>query len=194
MAFSTLMGHEQSMNFPTMLTISRLVVAIIIGWPFLIFGTKAAAWIALLLFALASITDFLDGYLARKWNQVSELGRMLDPIADKAMVIIAVAILIGLSDLSWTIVLPASVIFFREVLVSGMREFLGDRARGLAVTNLAKWKTAAQMVSISVIFLGFATASAGIGLLGVALFWVAAALTVITGADYARKAVGLING
>jgi len=101
---------------------------------------------------LAALTDWLDGYLARTWKQESKLGAMLDPIADKAMVVIALMVIIGFSSWSAWLVLPATMILFREVFVSGLREFLGDTAGTLKVTKLAKWKTTAQMIAISVLF------------------------------------------
>ena len=94
----------------------------------------------------------LDGYLARAWKQESKFGAMLDPIADKAMVVIALLVITGYAGMDPWILLPATVIIFREVFVSGLREFLGDTAGTLKVTNLAKWKTTAQMIAIAVLF------------------------------------------
>ena len=101
---------------------------------------------------VASVTDWFDGYLARAWKQETKLGTMLDPIADKAMVVIALMVIIGFSSWSPWLVLPATVILFREVFVSGLREFLGDVAGTLKVTKLAKWKTTLQMIAIAVLF------------------------------------------
>ena len=98
------------------------------------------------------MTDWIDGYLARAWKQETKLGAMLDPIADKAMVVIALMVIVGYSSMSPWLVLPATVILFREVFVSGLREYLGDTAGTLKVTKLAKWKTTAQMVAIAVLF------------------------------------------
>lgn len=154
------------------------------------------------------------------------MGAMLDPIADKAMVVIALMILVGYAAEHWTpwLVLPATVILFREVFVSGLREYLGDTAGTLKVTNLAKWKTTAQMVAIATLFsqgifehflvmssfgmddqiytqiiagemedlFGLRWKEAGMiwsGRIGLFLLWIAAALTLITGADYMRKAL-----
>ena len=125
---------------------------------FLYFTRPAADWFALILFVGAAVTDYFDGYLARLWKQESKFGAMLDPIADKAMVVIALVLIAGLSGVNqpdgmdpW-ILLPATVIIFREVFVSGLREFLGDTAGTLKVTPLAKWKTTAQMVAIGILF------------------------------------------
>ena len=181
------------MNIPNILTFFRLFVALIIGWPFLFFANQPAAMFAFVLFLLAAITDFLDGYLARKWNQVSELGRMLDPIADKVIVLMVLAIILGALGLRWFLVLPISIIFFRDIMVSGMREFLGDRAQGLKVTQIAKWKTAMQMISICIMLFALATHLHPILWFGVIVLWVAAALTAISGVDYGLKALKLLE-
>jgi CDP-diacylglycerol--glycerol-3-phosphate 3-phosphatidyltransferase len=141
-----------TLNLPNILTILRLAAAPGVAVMFLYFARPWADWFALVLFVAAAITDFLDGYLARAWKQESKLGAMLDPIADKAMVIIALVVITGFSGMNPYILLPATVIIFREVFVSGLREFLGDTAGTLKVTNLAKWKTTVQMVAIAMLF------------------------------------------
>ncbi len=140
------------LNLPNLLTILRLLAAPGVAIIFLYFNRPWADWFALILFVTAAITDFLDGYLARAWKQESKLGAMLDPIADKAMVIIALLVITGFSGMNPWILMPATLIMFREVFVSGLREFLGDTAGTLKVTNLAKWKTTAQMTAIAVLF------------------------------------------
>ena len=139
-------------NLPNILTLLRLLAAPMVAVMFLYFTRPYADWFALVLFLLAAITDWFDGYLARAWKQETKLGAMLDPIADKAMVVIALMVIIGFSSWSPWLVLPATVILFREVFVSGLREFLGDVAGTLKVTKLAKWKTTTQMVAIAVLF------------------------------------------
>ena len=139
-------------NIPNILTLLRLLAAPGVVLMFLYFSRPYADWFALILFVLAAITDFVDGYLARAWKQESKFGAMLDPIADKAMVVIALVVITGFSGMNPWILLPATVIIFREVFVSGLREFLGDTAGTLKVTNLAKWKTTAQMVAIAFLF------------------------------------------
>ncbi|MFD3189858.1 CDP-diacylglycerol--glycerol-3-phosphate 3-phosphatidyltransferase [Sedimentitalea sp. HM32M-2] len=139
-------------NLPNILTVLRLIAAPGLAIMFLYFHRPYADWFALLLFISASVTDWVDGYLARAWKQETKLGAMLDPIADKAMVIIALMVIVGYSSMSPWLVLPATVILFREVFVSGLREFLGSTAGTLKVTPLAKWKTTAQMVAIAVLF------------------------------------------
>lgn len=139
-------------TIPNILTTLRLLAALGVAVMFLYFNRSWAYWFALLLFAGAALTDFIDGYLARVWKQESRFGAMLDPIADKAMVMIALVIITGYSGMNPWFLLPATLIIFREVFVSGLREFLGKQAKGLQVTRLAKWKTTAQMVAIAVLF------------------------------------------
>ena len=139
-------------NIPNTLTVMRLIAAPGVAILFLYFQRPWADWFALVLFVSAAITDFLDGYLARLWKQESKFGAMLDPIADKAMVIIALLVITGFSGMNPWVLLPSTLILFREVFVSGLREFLGDTAGLLKVTKLAKWKTTAQMTAIAVLF------------------------------------------
>ena len=141
-------------NIPNVLTVLRLLAAPGVAVMFLYFHRPWADWLALTLFVGAAVTDWFDGYLARLWKQESKFGAMLDPIADKAMVLIAIMVITGYSGMNPWLILPATVIFFREVFVSGLREFLGNVAGELKVTKLAKWKTTAQMVAIAVLFLG----------------------------------------
>lgn len=181
---------------PNILTVLRLLAAPGVAVMFLYFHRPWADWFALTLFISAAITDWFDGYLARAWKQTTKLGTMLDPIADKAMVVIALMVIVGYSSMSPWLVLPATVILFREVFVSGLREFLGDTAGLLKVTKLAKWKTTAQMVAIAVLFaqgvfehyFGAQTFGAvALGHVGLWLLWIAAVLTLITGYDYLHK-------
>lgn len=137
---------------PNILTVVRLLAAPGVAVMFLYFTRPYADWFALLLFIGAAITDWLDGHLARSWKQETKLGAMLDPIADKVMVVIALMVIVGYSSYSPWLVLPTTVILFREVFVSGLREYLGDTAGTLKVTKLAKWKTTLQMVAIAVLF------------------------------------------
>lgn len=141
-----------SWNVPNILTMLRLLAAPGIAVMFLYFNRPYADWFALILFISAALTDWVDGHLARSWKQVTKIGTMLDPIADKAMVVIALMVIVGYSSMSPWLVLPATVILFREVFVSGLREYLGDTAGTLKVTQLAKWKTTAQMIAIAVLF------------------------------------------
>ncbi|NOX74308.1 MAG: CDP-diacylglycerol--glycerol-3-phosphate 3-phosphatidyltransferase [Alphaproteobacteria bacterium] len=151
-------------NLPNILTIFRLAAAPLIVVLYLTLPRPVSDWAVLGLFTFAALTDYIDGYLARRWDQTSNFGKMMDPIADKAMTILALLLLtlmmsgLGIKiggryyDQSLLILIPAAAIMFREVGVSGLREFLGARASGLPVTTLAKWKTAAQMVAVMVLF------------------------------------------
>ncbi len=141
-------------TLPNILTVLRLVAAPGVAIMFLYFHRPWADWFALTLFIVAAVTDWFDGYLARLWKQESKFGTMMDPIADKAMVVIALVIITGYSGMNPWLILPVTVILFREVFVSGLREYLGAKAGLLKVTKLAKWKTTAQMVAISILFLG----------------------------------------
>lgn len=138
-------------NLPNILTVFRMLAAPGVALAFLIFARPLADWIAVIFFALASITDWLDGKLARAWGQESRFGAMLDPIADKAMVVIALCTLVSLHGLAFAVAFPTVFILMREVFVSGLREFLGTTAGLLKVTKLAKWKTTAQMFAIAIL-------------------------------------------
>lgn len=195
---------------PNILTVMRLLAAPGVALAFVAFDRPVADWIAIVLFVTAALTDFFDGHLARAWQQESNFGRMLDPIADKAMVVIALVVITGYSGMNPWLILPATVILFREVFVAGLREFLGSDSARLAVTPLAKWKTTAQMIAIATMFMGTGLAyhetghppRVGEGGLpwstdwsdlatqaGLLLMWIAAILTAITGWDYFRKAL-----
>jgi cardiolipin synthase len=197
-------------TIPNIMTTLRLLAAPGVAVMFLYFNRPWADWFALSLFIGAAITDFVDGYLARRWKQETRFGAMLDPIADKAMVVIALLVITGYSGMNPWLILPATVILFREVVVSGLREYLGDRVGLLQVTPLAKWKTTAQMVAIGVLFLGTGLSYVEAGrppvagegdlpphlsaagtatVVGLGLIWIAAALTAVTGWDYFRKAM-----
>ena len=197
-----LYNPDMTWTIPNILTVLRLIAAPGVAVMFLYFDRPMADWFALVLFVGAALTDYIDGYLARAWGQQTRFGTMLDPIADKAMVLIAIVVITGYSGMKPSLILPATVILFREVFVSGLREFLGAKAQLLAVTKLAKWKTTAQMVAIAVLFLGtgldYVTSTTGkvphwsapaATAVGIGLIWIAAALTLVTGLDYFIKAL-----
>ncbi|UPA25536.1 CDP-diacylglycerol--glycerol-3-phosphate 3-phosphatidyltransferase [Shinella oryzae] len=186
---------SRAYSIPNLLTYARIVAVPLIVLCFFIEGrlesSDFARWTALVLFAVASITDYLDGYLARIWNQTSNIGRMLDPIADKLLV--ASVLLLMAADgtiAGWTI-WAAIIILCREILVSGLREYLADLKVSVPVTRIAKWKTAIQMFAIAFLLAG----PAGEQVLpftteiGITLLWIAALITMYTGYDYFR--VGL---
>ena len=140
-------------NLPNILTLLRLLAAPGVPLMFLYFHRPWADWAALALFMGAAITDCIDGYLARAWKQESRFGAAMDPIADKAMVVIALVVITGYSGMNPWLILPVTIILFREVFVSGLREYLGDKSRLLAVTKLAKWKTTLQLIALGALIL-----------------------------------------
>lgn len=182
---------EKKINIPNLLTMIRMWAIPLIVLTF--FFKEASpdhkvlwAWIGVVLFAIAGITDYLDGYLARHWNQLSRFGRVLDPIADKLLVGSILIMLAWEHRLTGLMVIPAVIILCREILVSGLREFLAEIKVGCPVTRLAKWKTACQMVALPVLMV---CEEAGMlntffTILGTVLFCLAAFLTIITGYDY----------
>ena len=139
-------------NIPNTLTVVRLIAAPLVGLVYVLMPRPAADVAALFLFTFASLTDYIDGWLARKWGQISKFGAMLDPIADKAMVIMSLAVLLGVHGMMAWLLIPITIILLREVFISGLREFLGETAGMLKVTKLAKWKTAIQMIAIGFLF------------------------------------------
>ena len=177
---------SRNWNLPNLLTYGRvaavpLVVAFLF-WP----ADPRARWTAVAIFVAAAITDFFDGYLARAWSQQSSLGRMLDPIADKLLV---AAVLLALTAdrtvTGWTL-WAAIVILCREILVSGLREYLAELRVSVPVTRLAKWKTTLQLIAIGFLIAG----DAGDAIVpivtwtGIMLLWLSALLTIYTGWDY----------
>ncbi len=138
-------------TLPNILTLFRLLAALGIGLGYALLPRPFADVLGFTLFVAAAVTDWLDGYLARAWQQTTGVGAMLDPIADKAMVLVTLMVLTALFGLDPLILIPATVIVFREVFVSGMREYLGQALSGLKVSRLAKWKTTVQMVGIAVL-------------------------------------------
>ncbi len=176
-------------DLPNLLTLSR-IAAIPLLVLLVAIGAPSANFLAALLFTIAAITDYLDGRLARERLQLSDFGRMLDPIADKLLIGATLMALVGFHRLPPYGIYPAIVIMLREILVSGLREFLAEIRVGLPVTRLAKWKTGVQMVALGLLLLG-PDGAAVIGLGGLPMvwfgggfLWVAAGLTLVTGWDY----------
>lgn len=173
-------------SLPNLLTLSRILIIPALIGAFYLPG-DLGNWVALGLFVGAAITDMLDGHLARIRGEVSRLGRFLDPVADKLLVAATLLMLVAFGRIAdWTI-LPAIVILCREIMVSGLREFLAELRVSVPVSKLAKWKTTVQMVAI-----GFLIVSeAGWHVLPVTLIgelglWLAAVVTIYTGYDYLR--------
>jgi cardiolipin synthase len=177
-------------DLPNMLTLSR-IAAIPVLVALVALRMPVADLCACLLFAAAAVTDYFDGHLARTRRQISDFGRMLDPIADKLLVGATLMVLVGEGRLSAGGLYPAIVIMLREILVSGLREYLASmRLAGLPVTRLAKWKTGVQMTALGMLLAGDDVArllhisALPLGVLGEILLWVAALLTLMTGWDY----------
>ena len=183
-------GH--AMSLPNILTYGRCVavplVAACLFWSDILEGGLWLRWIAVALYLVAAITDFFDGYLARAWSQQSAIGRMLDPIADKLLVSASLLMLASDGTIRGWSLWAALVILCREILVSGLREFLAELRVSVPVTRLAKWKTTAQLVAVGVLLAGPAAdlVVPGITLFGIGLLWIAALLTLYTGWDYFR--------
>jgi cardiolipin synthase (CMP-forming) len=176
-------------SLPNLLTLSRIVVIPLVIATFYLSGDYAR-WLACVLFSAAGVTDYLDGHFARAWKQQSELGRFLDPIADKLLVAATLFMLAASLRISTSAVFPALVILIREILVSGLREYLAGLRVGVPVSRLAKWKTTIQMVAIGFLLVGDAGPDIiPVSLIGEFLLWVAAVLTIITGYDYIRAGV-----
>ena len=191
-------------TLPNLLTLSRIVAIPLVVITFYL-PSPDGPWIGCGLFALAGFTDWLDGRLARLWQQQSELGRFLDPIADKLLVAAVLFMLAALQlredpppgklVLAILFVLPALVILSREILVSGLREHLAGLRVSVPVSRLAKWKTGLQMGAIGVLLVGDAGPSwLPVTVIGELMLWAAAVLTMVTGYDYLRAGLTHING
>jgi len=173
------------LSLPNILTFSRIaIIPLIIGLLFL--DSALARWSAFGLYVAASLTDWLDGRLARARGEVSSLGRFLDPVADKLLVTAIIVMLVAARDLAGLQVIPAIVILCREILVSGLREYLAELQVPLPVSQLAKWKTAIQMIAIGLLLPG-ASLGAALPLAGLLLFWLAALLSILSGWNYLSR-------
>jgi len=183
---------SRAYSIPNLLTYGRILCVPLIVLCFFIEGklegSDFARWVALWIFVVASLTDFLDGYLARIWNQTSNIGRMLDPIADKLLVSAILLLVAADGTIAGWSLWAAIIILCREILVSGLREYLAALKVSVPVTRIAKWKTTAQLVAIAFLLAG----PAGDKVLpytteiGLTLLWIAALLTIYTGYDYFR--------
>jgi len=177
---------------PNLLTYGRIAaVPVVVGcmyWSGIADGGLWLRWVALAVFISAAVTDILDGYLARSWGQQSSIGRMLDPIADKLLVAASLLMLAAVDTIRGWSLLAAVVILCREILVSGLREYLAELRVSVPVTRLAKWKTTGQLVAVGFLLAG----EAGDEILpvttsiGLTLLWVSAIVTLYTGWDYFR--------
>ncbi len=188
MANSPARVASRNWNLPNLLTYAR-VAAVPLVVAFLFWPTEPwARWTALAIYAAAAITDFLDGYLARVWSQQSSLGRMLDPIADKLLVAAALLALTADRTIYGPSLWAAIVILCREILVSGLREYLAELRVPVPVTAVAKWKTTVQMFALGFLIAGPAgQAVMPVSIdIGIVLLWIAAILTLYTGWDYMK--------
>ncbi len=183
-------SRNHTLSLPNLLTYGRIAAVPALVACFYLDGYYAN-WMALAIFVAASITDFLDGYLARAWQQQSALGRMLDPIADKLLVAASLMMLVDANTIGGWSLLAAIVILCREVLVSGLREYLAALRVSVPVTQLAKWKTTLQMIAIGFLLAGPAGDQIvpGTTLIGLTLLWISAILTLYTGWDYFRAGI-----
>ena len=181
-------SRRRAFALPNILTYARVVavpvVAALMFWP----DEMWMRWTALGVFIVAGVTDFLDGYLARVLSQQSTMGRMLDPIADKLLVAAVLLMLVADRTIqSWSL-WAGIVILCREILVSGLREFLAELKVSVPVSRVAKWKTTFQMVSVGFLIAGRAgeTILPNTTRIGLVLLWIAALLTLYTGWDYLK--------
>lgn len=181
------------LTLPNLLTLSRIFAVPILV--FLLWQPRPIDYaVTFALYCVVGVTDYFDGYLARAQGQISKLGQFLDPIADKIMVAAVIVMLMAsrkadgnppvLQDIS---IIPALIILLREIIVSGLREFLAELRVGMPVSQLAKWKTTIQLVSLGALILGGALPhQPWVHLVGIGCLWAAAALTLVTGYDYLR--------
>lgn len=179
-------GRALITSLPNLLTISRILVIPALIAAFYL-DAPLSNWVVVTMFAAAGLTDWLDGYLARARDEVSGFGRFLDPIADKVLVAATLLMLAHFDRIDDWNIFPAIVILCREIIVSGLREFLAELRVGVPVSKLAKWKTTVQMVAIAFLIVG----DAGwhvvpVAEIGTILLWLAALLTLYTGYDYLR--------
>ena len=187
---------------PNLLTVLRIIFASLIALILIFFDSKIAYFISFILFSLAGITDYFDGWLARKKGQISDLGRMLDPIADKILVISTFIILMSNNVIEGFNAIAAFIIIYREIFISGLREFLGNKSLVVKVTKLAKWKTAIQFITI-LVFLGSQVINnfymytdiinIFIEFTCTLLIWITYLISLYTGINYLRTSYGHLS-
>jgi CDP-diacylglycerol--glycerol-3-phosphate 3-phosphatidyltransferase/cardiolipin synthase len=190
---ATTTNHRWSL--PNILTYGRVVAVPVVAALLFYPEEYWARWAALGVYAAAAITDFFDGYLARIWSQQSALGRMLDPIADKLLVAATLMMLIADQAITGFSIWAALIILCREILVSGMREFLAELRVSLPVSTVAKWKTTVQLFALGFLIAGPAGDEVlpGNTQIGLTLLWAAATLTLYTGWDYLRAGLKYVE-
>jgi cardiolipin synthase len=187
--------RRRSLSVPNLLTYARIAaVPVVVGCVYvqsIMDGPLWLRWVALAVFIAAAVTDFLDGYYARIWDQHSAFGRMLDPIADKLLVSSCLLMLAADNSIRGPTLWAAIVILCREILVSGLREYLAALRVSVPVTKLAKWKTTVQLVAIGFLLAGEAGDEVlpFTSLTGIVLLWISALVTIYTGWDYFRAGI-----
>ena len=191
MAYSTIDRRNHTWDLPNVLTYGRMLAVPVVAACLLSTDEFWMRWLALGIFIAAGITDFFDGYLARVWAQQSALGRVLDPIADKLLVAATLLVLVNDKTISGWSLWAAIVILCREILVSGLREFLAELNVSVPVTKVAKYKTTLQLVALGFLIAGPAGDALvpGVTAAGLLLLWVAGLLTLYTGWDYMRSGI-----
>jgi cardiolipin synthase len=178
--------RTHALSLPNFLTYGRIAAAPLVGATFFIQG-DFGHWLAFVVFVTASVTDYVDGYIARAWQQQSALGRMLDPIADKLLVAVSILVLVANGMLAGYSIWAAIIVLMREIFVSGLREFLAELRVSVPVTRLAKWKTTLQLIAIATLLVAPAlegNQTGSIPTMGLTMFWIAALVTLYTGFDY----------
>ncbi len=172
------------LTLPNLLTLARVFLVLPIAL-LLLPAADWARWCAFAVMVLASLTDWADGYLARARQQVSPLGRFLDPIADKLLVAAVLVVLVAIGDVGGWEVVAVIAIMAREILISGLREYMSEHGVTVHVTKLAKWKTTVQLLAVAALIL-VPVFGSGFGWFASALLWLAAGLTLVTGWDYLK--------
>ncbi|MCW6510351.1 CDP-diacylglycerol--glycerol-3-phosphate 3-phosphatidyltransferase [Hyphomicrobiales bacterium BP6-180914] len=191
MAFSTVQRTSPAWNLPNILTYGRVLAVPVLAGCLLSTDAFWMRWLALGIFVAAGISDFFDGYLARAWHQQSSLGRMLDPIADKLLVAATLMVLVADRTIAAWSLWAAIVILCREILVSGLREFLAELNVSVPVTKVAKYKTTLQLIAVGFLIAGPAgdVVLPGTTIIGLTLLWISALLTLYTGWDYMKAGI-----
>ena len=189
----TLKKDSQMARLPNILTLLRIALIPVVIFLFYL-QNQTGHYIAAAIFILACITVYLDGYFARTYDQTTNFGRFLDPVADKLLICSTLLLLVGFDHIKGLSLIPAIIILCREILVSGLREFLSETHLSMPVTTFAKWKTGLQMTALSILIIAkpdygiFSLANAGL-----AGLWIAAALTLVTGYDYMKTGLKMVS-
>ena len=187
---------------PNLLTIMRIIFSAVIALILIFFQNNIAYFVSFILFCLAGITDFFDGWLARRKNQISDLGRMLDPIADKILVISTLVILMSNNVIEGYNIIAALLIIYREIFISGLREFFGNKSFVIHVTKLAKWKTVVQFITILSFFTSQIVGNyfiythvinVFIDFACTLLIWTTSFISLLTGLNYIRSSYDYLN-